>query len=114
MPAAGLCVRAAAGADVRCYISGQAVDLLLQLLAGLSEGLASAAESDDGDAFLETDTAFHLLLLEGSGNPVIAQFALVVTAALHTQLARAIASRDAVLAERLATEIADVTLTEFS
>lgn len=67
MPAAGRCVRAAPGADVRRYISGQ------------------AAESYDGEAFLEADTAFHLMLLEGSGNPVTAQFALVVTAALRTR-----------------------------
>ncbi|QWT22825.1 FCD domain-containing protein [Subtercola sp. PAMC28395] len=104
-------------------------------LVDLSDRLAAAAESNDGEAFLEADTAFHRLLLEGSGNQVIAQFALVVTAALrtrddakqplvidttplgialHTRLARAIASRDAALAERLATEIADTTLAEFS
>ncbi len=104
-------------------------------LVELSGMLATAAEANDGEIFLDADTAFHRLLLEGSGNPVIAQFAEVVTAALrtrdyadqpliiettplglalHTQLAEAIASRDVELAERLATAIADTTLSEFT
>lgn len=103
-------------------------------LTQLSVTLESAAESNDGELFLETDTAFHRLVLEGSGNPIIAQFADVVTAALrtrddahqpliidttpqglalHIQLARAIVARDGALAERLATEIAETTLAEF-
>ncbi len=104
-------------------------------LVELSRTLATAAEANDGETFLDADTAFHRLLLEGSGNPVIAQFAEVVTAALrtrddadqpliiettplglalHSELAEAIASRDVELAERLATEIADTTLSEFT
>ena len=104
-------------------------------LVELGNRLASAAESNDGETFLNADTAFHRLLLEGSGNPVIAQFAEVVTAALrtrddahqpliidttplglalHAQLAEAIASHNVELAERLATAIADMTLAEFT
>lgn len=103
-------------------------------LTQLSRTLELAATTNNGDLFLETDTAFHRLVLESSGNPVIAQFAEVVTAALrtrddahqpliidttpqgltlHIQLAKAISARDAVLAERLATEIAETTLAEF-
>ncbi len=103
-------------------------------LVALSNDLAAAAEAGDGDAFLLADTAFHRVLLEGTGNPVIAQFAEVVRAALrarddagqpliidttphglalHLQLAQAIATRDVDLAETLATAIADLTLSEF-
>jgi DNA-binding FadR family transcriptional regulator len=113
------------------HMSDKDAARLTQLCATLS----SAAESRDGELFLEADTEFHRLVLEGSGNPIVAQFAEVVTAALrtrdvarqpliiettpqglglHLQLARAITVRDAVLAERLATEIADTTLAEFS
>ena len=103
-------------------------------LTRLSDTLAAAAAANDGELFLEADTAFHRLLLEGSGNPITAQFADVVTAALrtrddarqpliidttpqglalHIRLAEAIVARNPALAEQLATEIAETTLAEF-
>jgi len=103
-------------------------------LRELSHELEAAVTTEDGGRFLEADAQFHRLILEGSRNPIIAQFADAVAAALrsrqeahqtlftettpdglrlHIELAKAIANRDADLATVLAASIADITLTEF-
>jgi len=103
-------------------------------LRELSHELEAAVTTQDGGRFLDADAQFHRLILEGSQNPIIAQFADAVAAALrsrqeahqtlftettpdglrlHIELAEAITRRDADRATDLATSIADLTLTEF-
>ena len=103
-------------------------------LRGLGDELVAAVATGDGGRFLDADARFHRLILEGSGNPIIAQFADAVAAALrsrqesrhtlftettqdglrlHLDLAKAIEARDAELAASIAGRIAEITLTEF-
>jgi len=103
-------------------------------LREIGHELEVAVATKDGGRFLEADARFHRLILEGSRNPIIAQFADAVAAALrsrqeahqtlftettpdglrlHVELAEAIVDRDADLATSIAASIADLTLTEF-
>lgn len=95
----------------------------------------SAMELGDRHAFFSADAVFHRLLLQGSGNAVIAQFADTVQAALHSRtrdarpesaelnlismqrhmdLANAVVDRDPVAAAAMARTIIEETLLEFN
>lgn len=88
----------------------------------------------DRHGFYEADAEFHRVLLEGSGNAMLAQFADTIAAVLrarsidsrpemseilgesvgrHADLADAVSGRDAARAERCAIEIVEETLHEF-
>lgn len=91
--------------------------------------------SGDRHAFFRADAVFHRLLLEGSGNAVLAQFSDTIEAALrsrardtnpasmelnllslerHVDLAQAVSDRDPAQAERFARLIVEETLTHFN
>ena len=106
----------------------------IEQLKSIAARMAAAGESRDGREFVEADVAFHKLLLEGSHNAVMGQFADTVTAVLytrqntdrhtitdltpqsvrqHTDLALALIAHDPELAEECAIRIVESTLTEF-
>ncbi|MDM4762991.1 FCD domain-containing protein [Galbitalea sp. SE-J8] len=62
-------------------MSVEATDAILSAV----DGMEAAYERDDEDEFIRNDVEFHRLLLEGSGNPVISQFAETVAALLKTR-----------------------------
>jgi DNA-binding FadR family transcriptional regulator len=103
-------------------------------VAAAVERMAEAAEQGDHEAFLDADVTFHEVLLRGSGNAVIAQFADTVGAVLRTRsgdaghtihahtglsigshraLADALRDRDADAAQAWARTIVRETLSEF-
>ena len=56
-------------------------------LAGISAGLTRMREAEKGnDDTLTADIAFHVAILEASGNPFYRQFRDVVSTALHTSI----------------------------
>ena len=106
----------------------------IEQLKSIAARMAAAGENRDGREFVEADVAFHKLLLEGSHNAVMGQFADTVTAVLytrqntdrhtitdltpqsvrqHTDLAMALIAHDPELAEECAIRIVESTLTEF-
>src|SRR5690606_36112022 len=56
-----------------------------QSLLEWGNDMEEAMEAGDRHAFFSADAEFHRLLLQGSGNAVIAQFADTVQAALHSR-----------------------------
>lgn len=109
-------------------------DEALVQLQRVSDRLVQAGADSDGRGWVAADVAFHRLILEGSGNAVLAQFAETVAAVLHTRqhaghraitdatpasvknhvdLAAALVARDPDRAEQCAIRIVDVTLREF-
>ena len=97
--------------------------------------MRNAMDASDRHAFFSADAVFHRLLLQGSGNAVIAQFADTIQAALHSRtrdanpesaelnalslqrhldLAQAVIDRDAAQAESFARTIIEETLLEFN
>jgi DNA-binding FadR family transcriptional regulator len=106
-----------------------------QLIAA-AEGMHVAFhDTHDLRAFFDADAVFHRMLLEGTGNPVIAQLSDTIGATLHAramdtrpgmhdltessvethlELARAIAAGDGDRAETLARALVTDTLDEFS
>ena len=106
-------------------------------LAAVAEAAAAMVAADlagDGRRFLESDIAFHSLILAGSGNSVMGHFAGTVAALLrtreeekrftiteytppsahrHNQLALALAERDADAAYRWSYATIEATLAEF-
>jgi len=107
-----------------------------QQLIAAADGMGTALhELHDLRAYFDADATFHRLLLEGTGNPVIAQLSDTIGATLHARaldtrpgmhditetsvtthrdLAQAIADRDSERAERLARALVNDTLDEFS
>jgi DNA-binding FadR family transcriptional regulator len=104
-----------------------------EILAKAAAMLA-ATEANDPMSFFDADAQFHRLLLEGSGNAVLAQFADTVEAVLrarsidqrpgmstltltsarrHIRLAQALLERNETEAEAWAREIVEYTLKEF-
>lgn len=104
-------------------------------LVNAAQAMGAAFEVDDRPRFFTADANYHRLILEGSDNPVIAQFADTVEATLHSRtrdaraeslelnalslqrhvdLAQAIRQRDSEGSERLAREIIDETLREYA
>lgn len=96
--------------------------------------MSDAVEADDSREYFAADERFHQLLLNGTGNPVIAQLAGTVGAALevrkhdlrpgmhdmsrrsvdrHLQLADALGQRDAGSAQAAALALVEETLHEF-
>ncbi|MER7250639.1 FCD domain-containing protein [Kribbella sp. NPDC000426] len=96
--------------------------------------MRDALEADDSHDYFAADERFHQLLLNGTGNPVIAQLSGTVGAALqvrrhdmrpgmhdmtsgsverHLQLADALGKRDAGSAQEAAFALVDETLQEF-
>lgn len=47
--------------------------------------MSRAADSGNGNAYLEADAEFHRLILQGSGNALISQFSQTVAAVLRTR-----------------------------
>lgn len=109
-------------------------DAELRELQLVSDKLVDAAKNSDGREWVAADVAFHRLVLEGSHNTVIAQFADTVAAVLytrqntdrrtiteatpqslknHTDLTAALIARDPDLAERCAIRVVDCTIEEF-
>jgi len=105
-----------------------------QELRSVADRLIEAAANKDGREWVAADVAFHRLVLEGSHNAVMAQFADTVAAVLrtrqdtdrrtitdqtpqsvtnHTNLADALIAGDPELAEASAIRIVDSTLEEF-
>ncbi|MBN9152168.1 MAG: FadR family transcriptional regulator [Micrococcales bacterium] len=103
-------------------------------LVAAAEGMKAAMASGDRHGFFSADAVFHRLLLQGSGNAVIAQFADTVQAALHSRsrdarpestelneislkrhidLAHAVRAHDQAEAERFARLIIEETLREY-
>jgi DNA-binding FadR family transcriptional regulator len=103
-------------------------------VAVAADRMLAAAESGDGQEFLDADVLFHTAILRGSGNDVFAHAAGTVEALLRTRveeprftiteyspssaerhhgLAAAIAARDPEAARRWAFELIDQTVTEF-
>ncbi len=106
-------------------------------LVAVAEAAAAMVDADlagDGRRFLESDIAFHCLILVGSGNSVMGHFAGTVAALLrtreeekrftiteytppsahrHNQLAVALAERDADAAHRWSYATIEATLAEF-
>lgn len=99
-----------------------------------AEELARAGRESDGRGFVAADVIFHRLLLEGSHNAILGQFADTVAAvlhtrqntdrrtiteltptsvALHTSLAEALLNGDPDAAERSAIAVVESTITEF-
>jgi DNA-binding FadR family transcriptional regulator len=97
-------------------------------------GMSDALDADDNRAYFAADERFHQLLLGGTDNPVIAQLADTVGAALrvrrhdvrpgmhdmtrrsvqrHLQLADALGQRDADSAQAAALALVEETLREF-
>lgn len=129
--------------ELRLGVEVAAAGLAAQRMAGDEvnalrdsvERMAEAARASDDQAFLDADIAFHDLLLKGSRNAVIAQFADTVAAVLRTRtsgdyghtinhrtihsvdnhmaLAQALAAQDGSEAERWARVIVQETLREF-
>lgn len=106
----------------------------VSILNGHVDTMTDAAARGDGSAYLDADAAFHRVLLLGSGNALIAQFAETIEAVLHTRagdprrainaltarsldnhraLASAVAARDEDAAEAASRRIVDETLQEF-
>lgn len=56
-----------------------------QSLVNFSNAMKAAMDRDDRHAFFHADAEFHRLLLQGSGNAVIAQFSDTVQASLHSR-----------------------------
>lgn len=100
-----------------------------------AEGMGRALHAGDRHGFFDADAHFHSLLVQGSGNHVIAQFADTIWAILmirssdlrpgmrsmltasvdrHVDLARAILERDPEAAEARARTIVEETLKEFA
>ncbi|GAB3810932.1 FCD domain-containing protein [Tessaracoccus terricola] len=106
-----------------------------QAMMANAEAMGRAILSGDRHGFFDADAHFHSLLVQGSGNHVIAQFADTVWAILmirssdlrpgmrsmlvasvdrHMDLARAITERDPEAAEARARVIVEETLKEFA
>lgn len=104
-------------------------------LVASGDAMKAAMEAGDRHAFFSADADFHRLLLQGSGNAVIAQFADTVQAALHTRtrdarpestelnaislqrhldLAHAVRDNDRAAAEKFARLIIEETLREYA
>jgi len=96
--------------------------------------MRDAFVQNDARRFFEMDAGFHRLMLEGTGNAVIAQLADTISATLdargrdtrpgmhditaesvenHIRLARALVDRDAGSAQEMARELVERTLREF-
>ncbi len=109
-------------------------DAQLAAVAEAAEAMVAADLAGDGRRFLESDIAFHSLILVGSGNSVMGHFAGTVAALLrtreeekrftiteytppsahrHNQLAVALAERDADAAYRWSYATIEATLAEF-
>lgn len=128
--------------EIRRGVDGTAARLAAQRMTDqersdlreVTAELARAGREADGRAFVEADVAFHRLLLEGSHNAIIAQFADTVTAVLytrqntdrrtitaltpesvrlHTAAAEAIVAALPDDAERCAAAVVDATIAEF-
>jgi DNA-binding FadR family transcriptional regulator len=103
-------------------------------LARWVDAMQAAFAAGDGIAYLDADAAFHAVLLDASGNAVIAQFSNTVTAvtrtrrqdpgrtltdltpasiADHRELAEAVADHDADRAESASRAVVLHTLVEF-
>lgn len=110
------------------------LDADAQELLGHALEMKRCLEAGDPHGFFEADALFHRVLVEGSGNAVIAQFADTIAAVLearssdhrpamsriladsvgrHIELAEAVIARDARAAESCAHAIVDGTLHEF-
>lgn len=66
--------------------ASEASDEQAEQLQELAERMATAAYAGDGHTFTEADVAFHALLLESSGNPMLAQLADVVEVVLRARV----------------------------
>lgn len=105
-----------------------------QSLVAASDEMKAAMDAGDRHAFFSADAVFHRLLLQGSGNAIIAQFADTVQASLHSRsrdarpestelnmismqrhldLAHAVRDHDRVNAEKFARLIIEETLREY-
>jgi DNA-binding GntR family transcriptional regulator len=97
--------------------------------------MRAAFEKGDARAFFEADADFHRIMLSGTQNDVISQLADTIGMTLdirrhdtrpgmldlsadavemHVDLARALVDRDASLAQRLALELVQLTLADFT
>lgn len=96
--------------------------------------MREAILADDVDAFFGADAIFHRILLEGSGNAIIARFADATDAVLltrrrnshgvadltvecadhHISIADAIAAKDADAAERSVKKVIEISLDDFA
>lgn len=103
-------------------------------LVAASKAMQRAFLAEDTYSFFEADAEFHRLILEGSGNPIIAQFSDTVSTALllrgnevgtpgahsinessvqrHLDLAQALLRRDAAVGQAIIVEIIRATLNE--
>jgi len=105
------------------------------LLVSLANAMGQALIESDPAAYFDADARFHRVLVEESGNAVIARFGDIIEAVLearstdqrpemsrivgesvkrHIALAEAVRDHDPVLAEKRAYEIVDETLHEFA
>lgn len=105
-----------------------------ELLKSKALAMRHAFEADDTHAYFEADVDFHRLLLEGTGNAILAQLADTIgavllarsadtrpgmhdltgdTVDLHLKLADALLDGDAATAEHTALELVEATLHEF-
>lgn len=69
---------------VRLAAQRMPADEAAELVAAV-DAMEAAADKEDRIAFVDADARFHALLLEGSGNTMMAQFASTVSAVLHTR-----------------------------
>ena len=125
--------RGVEGVAARLAATRMSDDELVQIEA-VSHRLCAAGANLDGREWVAADVEFHRLVLEGSHNAVIAQFADTVSAVLHTRqntnrrtitdetpqsvalhsdLTEALLARDPDRAEMCAVRIVDSTLAEF-
>jgi DNA-binding FadR family transcriptional regulator len=109
-------------------------DAAIVELTATVQTMADAADAGDGITYLDADARFHRLILDGSGNPLIAQFSQTVAAVLRTRqqdpgrtineltpasiedhrtLADAIARRDPNSAEEALRAVVEHTLSDF-
>lgn len=128
--------------ELRLGIEGAAARLAAERIPAIAANrllnhavtMLTAIEAQDRGTFYEHDAEFHRIILEGSGNAIMAQFADTVEAMLraksidhrpgvaflgaasarrHLQLAQALVARDPDRAEVVVREIVRGTLAEF-
>jgi DNA-binding FadR family transcriptional regulator len=113
------------------FTAARIEDAAAQAIADTVGAMRAALEGKDTFRFFAADSAFHRLLLEGSGNLLLGKFAATIDAGLHVrenlpatqlnlesvelhdELAKAVADRDGDAAAALATRILERTLHEF-